>query len=328
MTPTAKALRPPIHILGAGSIGQLWAISIRSKLPSYPVTLMLRGSSPGEGGSSFCQKFWWRQTAWEAPREATVPIQYVNDQKDPIHTLVVTTKSYQAKDAVESILNTSNKPTRVIVLCNGALSVRDELLPILKNDVPLILATTTHGAYREENISEQTEAENSCLVHAGIGTTFIQDEAADLAVLWDDVGLSCSTLTSSAMDQLLWKKLAANCVINPLTAIFRCTNGDLLLEPSFYELQHNLLYEVAQVAQACTGNHDMLDETTLRQFVGQVIHDTKNNKSSMLQDVLHGKQTEIEHLNSYIVRKGRALGIECPENEDMVSRILEIPVKR
>jgi 2-dehydropantoate 2-reductase len=327
MTPTTKALRPSIHILGAGSIGQLWAISIRSKLPSYPVTLLLRGSFPGEH-ESFSRKFWWTHSAWAAPREATVPVQYVNDQQDPIHTLVVTTKSYQAKDAVQSVLSTSNKPSRVVILCNGALSVRDELLPLLNDDIPLILATTTHGAYREEIILEENDTEKPCLVHAGIGKTFIQDDAADLAVLWDEAGLNCSTLTSAAMDQLLWKKLAANCVINPLTAIFRCTNGELLLEPSFFELQQNLLHEVAQVAQACTGNQDILDETTLRQFVGQVIQDTKHNKSSMLQDVLHGKQTEIEHLNSYIVRKGRALGIECPENEDIISRILEIPVKR
>lgn len=308
---------------------------------------MLRGSSPGQhesssSSSSFSRDLWWTQPAWEAPREVTVPVQYVNDpndKDDPIHTLVVTTKSYQAKDAVQSVLknrHATSKPSRVIVLCNGALSVRDELLPLLlDDDISLILATTTHGAYREEVINsiskENITTGKACLVHAGIGKTFIQDDANDLAVLWDEVGLNCSTLTSAAMDQLLWKKLAANCVINPLTALFRCTNGELLLEPSFFELQQNLLREVAQVAQACcaaTGTHDhLLDEGTLRQFVGQVIQDTKDNRSSMLQDVLNQKPTEIEHLNNYIVRKGRELGIECPENEDLVSRILEIPTK-
>ena len=96
------------------------------------------------------------------------------------------------------------------------------------------------------------------------------------------------------------------------------------MEPSFFELQQNLLHEVSEVAQACCKNPDGLDELSLRQFVGQVIDDTKHNKSSMLQDVLHQKQTEIDHLNGYIVRKGREMGIECPENDDLLSRILEI----
>ena len=33
---------PRLHILGAGSIGLLWASSIRSAIPDYPVTLLLR----------------------------------------------------------------------------------------------------------------------------------------------------------------------------------------------------------------------------------------------------------------------------------------------
>jgi ketopantoate reductase len=52
------------------------------------------------------------------------------------------------------------------------------------------------------------------------------------------------------MNVLLWKKLVANCVINPLTTIYQCTNGELLLELSFPELQHDILQEVAQVAAA------------------------------------------------------------------------------
>ena len=62
----------------------------------------------------------------------------------------------------------------------------------------------------------------------------------------------------------------------------------------------------------------------LRNFVNQVIDDTRLNKSSMYQDILSKRQTEIDHLNGYIVRKGREVGVECPTNEDIYHRIKEL----
>jgi 2-dehydropantoate 2-reductase len=206
--------------------------------------------------------------------------------------------------------------SKIVVLCNGALSVRDELSKILDN-IPLVLATTTHGAYQENSSDNDTVQ----LFHAGEGKTFVEG-SEDLAKLWDSVGLHCQTIPSADMNALLWKKLAANCVINPLTALFQCTNGELLMQPSFPELQHELLKELAQVAQAET--HTDVSEESLRQFVLQVIQDTRDNKSSMYQDVLKKQRTEVDHLNGYVVRKGSESGVDCPANEDMYERIREV----
>jgi hypothetical protein len=58
-----------------------------------------------------------------------------------------------------------------------------------------------------------------------------------------------------------------------------------------------------------------------REFVNQVIQETHTNRSSMLQDISYGRRTEIDHLNGYVVRKGRELKAECPINEDICQRI-------
>jgi 2-dehydropantoate 2-reductase len=102
------------------------------------------------------------------------------------------------------------------------------------------------------------------------------------------------------------------------------------MQPTFPELQHELLQELAQVAaaaQAVEATHtdvDVSSEESLRQFVLQVIQDTRDNKSSMYQDVLKNQRTEVDHLNGYVVRKGRELGVDCPANEDMYQRIQEV----
>jgi 2-dehydropantoate 2-reductase len=303
------SFREPLHILGAGSIGLLWAASIRSSIPAYPVTLLLRNRHRERLTDQL--NLSWKRPLQSSPTRVSLPAQFLDDT-ERIRTLIVTTKSYQAKEAVQSVLDRLDpSSSKIIVLCNGALSVRDQLSKII-GDIPLVLATTTHGAYQDGDKAQ--------LVHAGNGKTFIEG-SKDLADLWDSVGLNCQTISSTDMNQLLWKKLAANCVINPLTALYQCTNGELFLEPSFPELQHELLQEVAQVAQA---DNQEVSEDSLRQFVTQVIGDTRENKSSMYQDTLKKQRTEVDHLNGYVVQKGRSFGIECPANEDICQRIVEL----
>mmetsp|Transcript_3796 Transcript_3796/g.9960 ORF Transcript_3796/g.9960 Transcript_3796/m.9960 type:complete len:397 (+) Transcript_3796:90-1280(+) len=386
-------LNEPIHVLGAGSIGLLWTASIRSKFPTYPITLLLRDharnrervtAARGSGRGSKTNNnhlqtsrhrldISWNNRNFahvKDPNEQeqiSLPVQFIGDpqhEKERIKTLIVATKAHQAKHAVKSVLGrllppemidckekgdkeyddkfdsafSSSSPTRIIVLCNGALSVREELSKVLRqtqnreNTISLDLATTTHGAYLSEP---------DCLVHAGVGTTFLEQHTTNgLVDLWNRAGLKCTSLQSQQLVSMLWNKLAANCVINPLTSIFRCTNGELLLEPSFPELREEILNEVADVAtDAADEDARAKDQDTgvcttvsvptideMRAFVVQTIRDTKNNKSSMYQDIITGKQqkTEIEHLNGYVVRKGKEMGRDCPINEDLCLRIAEL----
>jgi 2-dehydropantoate 2-reductase len=354
----ARLCRDPLHILGAGSIGQLFAASIRCVFPSYPVTMLLREHHRLRLNDAETMTIQWKRflrtteatTSGSNVEAVCVPVEYLqgsSDEKDlpPIRNLVVTTKAYQAVEAVQSVLTRMttisgdeadsdvDKP-KIILLCNGVLSVREELMAhLLKQDqqhsVQLVLATTTHGAYREPPHT---------LVFAGYGQTFIEESALNIGNLWNEAGLNCIAHSSQEMNWLLWKKLAANCVINPVTAIYQCTNGELLLEPSFPVLQAEILDEVAQVAQTvlttnkvdCSKKSEsavqdtkMMVET-LRGFVNQVIRETEANISSMYQDIIQSRRTEIDHLNGYVVRKGRDVNIECPINEEILQKVKEL----
>jgi ketopantoate reductase len=45
----------------------------------------------------------------------------------------------------------------------------------------------------------------------------------------------------------------------------------------------------------------------------------------MYQDIVSNQQkSEIDHFNGFVVKKGRAAGIECVTNEDIVGRIKEL----
>jgi 2-dehydropantoate 2-reductase len=323
----ASFLREPLHILGSGSIGLLWASSIRSAFPSFPVTLLLRSHHKPHIENQHVAISLTR-AGNKRPRTVNVPAQLLDENgknEFTIHNLIVSTKSYQAVEAVQGVLPCLEKSCRIIILCNGALSVRDELKGVLKesNLPPLVLATTTNGVYQEE-----PDGNLYRIVHAGLGKTFLEDTLPDLAQLWDQSGLNCQTISQTDMETLLWQKLAANCVINPLTAILNCPNGQLLVEPIVPQIMHEVIAEISQVARATI--QDQLPELTedaLTVFVRQVIHDTIHNKSSMWQDVLKKQRTEVDHLNGWVIHTGRKLGIDCPANEDLSDRIRELTSK-
>ena len=50
----------------------------------------------------------------------------------------------------------------------------------------------------------------------------------------------------------------------------------------------------------------------------KIINDSAENQSSMLQDMIKGRKTEIDYLNGAVVQLGRKYGIKCPVNDTLV----------
>ena len=175
--------------------------------------------------------------------------------------------------------------------------------------------------------NDDDDSELYHVVHAGIGKTYVEDFDS-LARLWDQSGLVAKSISKQEMNTLLWQKLAANCVINPLTALLQCENGQLLEEPFYQEMVDPLLEELACVARQSTSKDaqqhakdGQLSFPELKSFVLDVIADTAQNKSSMLQDVMRNRPTEIEYLNGYVVRKGIECGLDTPANQEICNRV-------
>ena len=340
----------PIHILGAGSIGLLWAASIRSAFPSYPVQLLLREHRQIEPSSNTITISLEQNK--QRPRIVHVPAAHIGgpaggSHRRPIRNLVLTTKAFQARAALTAVLDrlnheTTTTTTHIIILCNGALAVRQILQKLFQNRPrqPIIhLAMTTHGAYRHDNDDDD---EMYHVVHAGQGRTWLQ-AYPDMAQLWNAAGLQCQSVndSSSSIERDLWYKLAANCVINPLTALHGCTNGQLPTTTTtittlnnssealgFDEMTNRILQEVSTVAAAVNNKSHSNDDDddfavpVLRDYVDKVLCETRDNKSSMWQDILARRPTtEIEFLNGFVVQEGRARNIPCPVNQELVRRV-------
>lgn len=92
--------------------------------------------------------------------------------------------------------------------------------------------------------------------------------------------------------KMLGTKLIANAVINPLTAIYRIENGELLERQPFEHIARMLCKEAAETLG--------FDRKEQWENVRRIIQATKANRSSMYKDIQAGAFTEIEAISGYI----------------------------
>jgi 2-dehydropantoate 2-reductase len=115
-------------------------------------------------------------------------------------------------------------------------------------------------------------------------------------------------------DDLLWSKLVVNAAINPLTALLRCPNGELVVRPSARELMGSAAREAAAVAEALGRQLTYADPVAISEDVARR---TGANHSSMFQDVLRGAPTENDAICGAIVAAGEKRGVPTPVNRTL-----------
>ena len=120
------------------------------------------------------------------------------------------------------------------------------------------------------------------------------------------------------IEQELWRKLVINCVINPLTAIHGCRNGDLIENPRWQREARTVCNELARVT-AALGYRDLAAHCWRE--AEAVMRATAGNQSSMMRDLAAGRATEIHQITGYLLMRARELGIECPENQRLFDQV-------
>ena len=291
------------HILGIGSLGSLWATRLaRSGLP---VRLMLRNDARLAAYQAQGGHLMLIEDGCEHP--ITISAQTIASD-EPIRRLLVACKAYDAVPAVHSIASRLTADAEVILLQNG-LGSQDAVAAALPR-ARCIFASSTEGAFRPRDWQ---------VVFAGRGHNWLGDPTEQAAPRWlnelSDAGIphewSCNILAR------LWRKLALNCAINPLTVLHDCNNGGLLGYP---EEVSALCDELAGLLQAC-GQPEAAQD--LHGEVQRVIQATAANYSSMYQDVAHGRRTEIRYLLGHACAEGQRLGYPLPRLNLLQARLIE-----
>jgi 2-dehydropantoate 2-reductase len=137
---------------------------------------------------------------------------------------------------------------------------------------------------------------------------------------------------------MLWGKLIVNAGINPITAILRLKNGELLDNAIGKDLLVKTVNEAVAVATQrgnCIFRYReliwllgiKLPYDNALESVLAVAKATSGNISSMLADVMRGVTTEINAINGVIVNEGERMGLSVQTNRKLVESINNMSTK-
>jgi len=290
-TPTQPALN--WTVVGQGAIGLLAAS--RLKLAGWPVTLWLR--QPAKVNIDFNQHSLHFACA-----------------AAPLTAVFIPVKSYAVQAAVQTLLPALT-PDAQLVLSHNGMAATEDILPLLGPAQGLWFLTTTHGALKQQATLHHTGQGQSVLAPlnaAAKNQHFAVQQAMDIAV--------GPVTPADNILPFLWHKLAINAVINPLTALYNCNNGELA-KTQYQPQIKQILAEVCLVAEAAGYP---LHFAQMLEKVQQVIQSTAANFSSMHQDIAHKRRTEIDAINGYIVTQAARYNIAVPLNTQLVQQVLQM----
>ncbi|MCC3357576.1 2-dehydropantoate 2-reductase [Bacillus sp. REN16] len=264
-----------IGIIGGGSIGLLFAGYLAEQ---HDVTIYTRTEHQANEINKLGVTIEKKNTSKTYKVQAVVASASVIGEE----IIFIAVKQYILAEVLSQTSDLEKVQT-VCFLQNGMSHIN--MIDKLKNP-SILLGVVEHGALK---INEST------VIHTGVGRTKLgvfkgKNEAID------------SRLTDFPFEfhenwyEIVTSKLIANAVINPLTALYRVKNGELLENRYFHNQMKTLFHEITRVVPSGGEIWELL--TT-------ILKNTAENKSSMLRDIEEGRKTEIDAILGYVIDEAR-----------------------
>jgi len=241
------------------------------------------------------------------PKKRVVRIKVTTEpgQVGPCNLVILFVKAYDTEEAARNSLPLRGTKTVWLTLQNGLGNI--EKMGKIVGEDRVIGGITYQGA---------TVLEMGRIRHAGYGKTVIgeiggkrSERIEYVSDIFNQAGID--TEISDNIEGMLWSKLLINAAINPLTAITRVRNGQLLESPLLRETMKLIVEEATQVPLK---KGIELPYPGVFETVEESCYASRDNISSMLQDILRKKRTEIDFINGALVSEAEKIGIRTPLN--------------
>jgi len=222
----------------------------------------------------------------------------------PNSLIILTTKVHDSKQALEPVVKLLRKDTVILILQNGIGN--EEIVKSVVGNRCTVERGVLHFGAEFLKPGEVTIMKGWVV----LGNT---ENGRRIAQLFNESGLEARVVDDLKKDA--WRKLVANCIVNPLSAILQARDYEVVA-PSLEGLRDQIVNECVQVARAEGVEFDK----TLRKSIDEELSKLQNY-SSMYQDLVKGRKTEIEFLNGKVSELGRKHQIPTPVNDTIVSLI-------
>ena len=231
---------------------------------------------------------------------------------DKTDLVLLTVKSFDTRSAAESLRRVLPAKTPILSLQNGLGNI-DTLIRKLPRSTILAGVTTEPALLNRTGFVK----------HPGSGVTWIGDlrrRASGISSILRQVFRRAGFRTEvmGDIEGAIWAKAIVNSAINPISALARVANVDILRTSYLRQAALMLLREGVAVAKASGISPSPAPESLFL----HTLESTGANRSSMLRDIESGRRTEIRELNGTIACYGKRLGVAVPVNSLITSLVL------
>lgn len=243
-----------------------------------------------------------------------LPLRYmVSGTEDFTADLVlIAVKGWSLEEALPLLRPHVGKHTVLLPLLNG-INAPDVIRKQYPDSIILNGFFLGHASVRTGN----------SIMQDGIGAFYFGSEPEDHEILEQTAQL-CKTAgvnvdVPADFRSALWKKFILNVGINQTQAYYRAGYGIVQQSKEMMDFATALMKEAATVAEAegITNTDDMILSglDTIRSMPPEV-------QTSMLQDVLSGRNTEIDSFAGELIRRGKKNNVPTPLNEMVFKHIV------
>lgn len=268
-----------VAIVGGGAIGLLFASYLHiARIESVVLTRRTEQANNLRKEQLSCVRN-------EKKYEMSVDARFIEDEQlSSYDFIIVAVKQYQLESVIPYLQKA--KGASLLFLQNGMGHLKWLDTLIHKN---VYVGVVEHGVIRESDCS---------ILHTGIGQTRVSVYQGCVDPLDHFVEkVSQSNFCLVRMEQwymMLARKLTANAVINPLTALYRVPNGELIHNEHFFKQVELVFSEVMSILRL--SNPNIVWEEVL-----EICRKTAENRSSMLKDIEEARSTEVEAILGYLL---------------------------
>jgi len=234
------------------------------------------------------------------------------DCAEPADILILFTKTMHTDAAMASVTHLLTPNTVILSLQNGLGNAEriqayhdPSRIAVGTTLVPADLQGPGHVVSHGRSSSRMMDLNTEC-----------PDWVEALVDLFNRAGLN--TELDRDIHAVIWSKVAFNAALNAVCAITGATPGPVGQVKDAMEMVRNVVHETVQAGQA---SGIALDEAHIWQNVEMAVREQPNHKPSMLQDIEHGRLTEIDAINGAVVDIATRLGIPAPVNRTLVQLV-------
>ena len=212
--------------------------------------------------------------------------------------IILATKSQGLDDAIKNIKNFVNENTIIISLLNG-ISSEEKIQEAYPNATVLKSYFIGHSAVRVGNSVTQD----------GVGEIFIENNTK-IKEIFDEFEINYQI--PEDINYSMWLKYTMNLFSNQVSAILNMNFGELKRNQAFLNFAKKIILEVRTIAQVKgVKNLENLENDALA-FLNKMCDE---GKTSMLQDILAGRKTEVEIFAGEIIRLGKKFNLPTSYNQ-------------